>query len=139
MVKYTEIEQKFKLDDCDALKARLRRLGARRIGTVRQIDTYYNPPHRDFLAPDVVSEWFRIRDEDGKVSINYKRWLPLDVKEKTHCDEFETPLENGEAVQKLLEALDFIELVTIDKLREEWVLEDSVVIALDRVSGLVLS
>ena len=135
-VKYTEIEQKFKLDDCDALKARLRMLGATPRAAVRQIDTYYNPPHRDFLAPDIVSEWFRVRDEDGKTSINYKRWLPLGVREKTHCDEFETLLDDGEAVQRLLAALDFVELVTVDKLREEWTVDDSFVIALDQVSGL---
>ncbi|MGH2731919.1 MAG: class IV adenylate cyclase [Actinomycetota bacterium] len=135
-MKYVEVECKFRLEDCRILKTHLYKLGAKKSGTVRQVDTYYNAPHRDFLAPDIVSEWFRIRDENGKISINYKRWLPLGVKEKTHCDEFETVLEDGEAAQRLLEALDFSELVKVDKVREKWVLGDSFVVALDSVAGL---
>lgn len=135
-MRYIETEYKFRLAECLSLKKRLRNLGARKIRHVRQLDTYYNAPHRDFLAPTSISEWFRTREEEGRTSINYKRWLPLDVEEKTHCDEFETVLEDGEAVQRLLEALDFRELVKVDKEREEWVLGDCFIVALDSVVGL---
>jgi adenylate cyclase class 2 len=135
-MKHIEVERKFKVDSPDVIKERLRDLGAQQNGRFRQVDTYFNAPHRDFLNLPIVSEWLRLRDEAGKVSINYKRWLPLGVEQQTHCDEFESVLEDGEAVRKLLEALGFTEMVTVVKLREELMLGDSFVIAIDSVDGL---
>jgi adenylate cyclase class 2 len=52
------------------------------LGEDRQIDTYFNAPHRDFLAGEIASEWLRLRTETSdhtaeRTSINFKRWLPL--------------------------------------------------------------
>jgi adenylate cyclase, class 2 len=135
-MQYTEVEKKFRIDDPDTLRARLREMGARSSGTFHQVDQYYNPPHRDFLQPPIVSEWLRLRDQDGTTSINYKRWLPLGAERQTHCDEFESALADGEAVRRLLEALDFKEMVTVTKTREEFLLDDRLTIALDSVVGL---
>jgi adenylate cyclase class 2 len=76
-MKHTEVELKFALPDHAALANRLSELGAEPLGEDRQIDTYFNAPHRDFLAPDVVSEWLRLRSQtrDGshaRTSINFK-------------------------------------------------------------------
>lgn len=43
---------------------------------------------------------------------------------KTHADEYETKVDDVEAIRRLLEALDFRPLVTVDKTREEWQLPD---------------
>lgn len=139
-MKHIEVELKFTLPDQSHLTQRLDALGAEALGQQRQIDTYYNPPHKDFLAGDVVSEWLRLRTEtkvDGavRVSINFKRWLPLGAHEATHCDEFESQLTDGVAVRKLLEALDFTEMTTVDKIRRQWRLGD-VIVAVDTVEGL---
>lgn len=134
-MQYIEIERKFRIDEPDTLRSRLRDLGASLEGETRQVDTYYNAPHRDFLKAGNVSEWLRVRDEAGGSSLNLKRWLPLGAAESTHCDEFETPVADGEAVRRLLGALDFPELVTVDKVREQWT-TGRIIIAIDTVVRL---
>jgi adenylate cyclase class 2 len=135
-VRYVEVEQKYGLADPPVLKQRLEELGGKPDGTTtRQIDTYYNAPHRDFLAPKTVSEWLRLRETDQGASVNYKRWLPEDAEIKTHCDEYETPIEDPEAIRRTLAALDFTTIVTVDKQREEWTVPGEVVIAFDTVAG----
>ena len=62
----------------------------------RQIDEYFSPALKDFLTTRPVAEWLRLRDADGKYSINYKNWH-FDKNGKSHyCDEFETKLESVE-------------------------------------------
>ncbi|MFJ6213725.1 class IV adenylate cyclase [Streptomyces sp. NPDC092296] len=135
-MKFIEVEQKFRLlSSADDLKAAFAERGGKAGDPSRQIDAYYNAPHRDFLAGDVVSEWLRIRTEDGGSSLNFKRWHPLDARIKTHCDEYETPVEDAEAVRRVLDALDFAPLTTVDKVREEWII-DGIAVAFDSVAGL---
>jgi hypothetical protein len=50
-VQYIEVEKKFALPDPTALKAKLAELGAKPSEPTRQVDVYYNAPHRDFTAP----------------------------------------------------------------------------------------
>ncbi|GAA4239777.1 class IV adenylate cyclase [Actinomadura meridiana] len=133
-MKYIEVEQKFALNEPDELKRELEARGGKRGSAVRQVDTYYNTPHRDFLAPAVISEWLRLRETDTGASINYKRWLPEDTEIKTHCDEYETPVEDIEALRRTLLALDFAKLVIVDKTREEWTVPGEAVIAFDTVA-----
>jgi len=135
-LKYIEVEKKYQLEDPNTLRAELEGLGAKPGSDMRQVDTYYNAPHRDFLAPLVVNEWLRVREEAEGFSINYKRWLPDDAEIKTHCNEFETVIEDAEAVRRMLRALDFSELVTVEKVREEWVVGEDFVVAFDTVTGL---
>jgi adenylate cyclase class 2 len=123
------------LPDPDGLRARLAARGAVPTGRSRQIDTYFTPPHRDFLAGDVVDEWLRLRAEDsGATSLNYKLFHPIRATAKTYCDEYETPVADREALRRTLRALDFTEIAVVDKLREEWRL-DTVVVAIDTVAG----
>ncbi|MFF5206407.1 class IV adenylate cyclase [Streptosporangium sp. NPDC000396] len=134
-MRYIEVEQKFRLDDLAALKTALETLDAKPGPVTRQVDTYYNAPHRDFLEPDVVSEWLRVREADNGASINFKMWHPLDAAIKTHADEYETPVDDPEAVHRILAALDFKRMITVDKLREEWTLPGQVDIAFDTVAA----
>jgi adenylate cyclase class 2 len=135
-MKYIEVEQKFQLlSSPDDLKATLTARGAKAGDASRQIDTYYNAPHRDFLSGEVISEWLRIRVEDDASSLNFKRWYPLGEKIKTHCDEFETTVADAEAVRLTLAALDFTHLTTVDKIREEWI-TDGIAVAFDTVAEL---
>ncbi len=121
---YIEVEKKFALRHPDVLKAKLDELGAKPSEPTRQVDSYYNAPHRDFLASEAISEWLRIRAEDRGSSVNFKRWHPIDALVKTHADEYETKVEDVEAVRRLLEALDFTPVVTVDKTREQWKLPE---------------
>lgn len=133
-MKYIEVEKKFALSHPDALKAKLCELGAKPSEPTRQVDVYYNAPHRDFLAPEAISEWLRLRTEERGSSINFKRWHPVDALVKTHADEYESRIDDVEAVRRLLEILDFTPLVTVDKTREEWKLPE-VEAVFDHVEG----
>ena len=114
-MQYVEVEQKFRLlSPPEELKATLAARGARPGTPSRQVDSYFNAPHRDFLAAENISEWLRVRVEDESASLNFKRWYPLEEKIKTHCDEFETTVADAEAVQRTLAALDFIPLTVVD-------------------------
>jgi adenylate cyclase class 2 len=135
-VKYIEVERKFRLLSApEDLKATLTDRGAKAGEPSRQVDTYYNAPHRDFRGGDVISEWLRIREEPGAASLNFKRWHPLDEAIKTHCDEYETIVTDAEAVRRTLAALDFTVMTTVDKIREEWHL-DGIAVAFDTVADL---
>jgi len=134
-MKHIEVEQKFHLLNHDELREKLQELGATKLRVQRQVDDYYNAPHRDFLADGRISEWLRLRDEDGKMSVTYKQWLPLHAEVKSHCNEYESNLSDGEAMRKLFDALQFSKLITVDKKREEWQLDD-VIVALDEVKDL---
>ncbi|SDF99768.1 adenylate cyclase, class 2 [Sinosporangium album] len=135
-MQYIEVEQKFRLlSPVDDLKATLAARGAKAGESSRQVDTYYNAPHRDFLKGGVISEWLRIRQEEGHASLNFKRWYPLEEPIKTHCDEYESAISDAEAVRRTLAAMDFAELTVVDKSREEWHL-DSIALAFDTVADL---
>jgi len=100
-----------------------------------QLDEYFSPAHRDFLATRPVAEWLRLRDADGKYSINYKNWH-FDENGKSHyCDEFETKIEGIEQARKILSVLNFKPIVAVDKLRKIWTFGDYE-IAIDSVKNL---
>lgn len=139
-MRFKEVEQKYALPDPDGLRKRLLELDARtKAGSpARQVDTYYNAPHRDFLAPKVISEWLRIREEERGASINFKLWHPADQIIKTHADEYESGVSDPDAVRHILESLGFTEMVTVDKTREEFVFASDgppVVVAIDTIEG----
>lgn len=133
-VQYTEVERKFALPDPASLEAALQALGATPDEPTRQVDAYYNAPHRDFLAPVAISEWLRVRTEGRGSSLNYKLWHPVDALVKSHADEYESPIADPEAIRRLLAALDFTPIVSVDKTRVEWRLPE-VEVAFDQVVG----
>lgn len=143
-MKHTEVERKFSLSEPDQMRDRLAGLDATLAGRSRQTDIYYNHPARDFLAHDVVSEWLRLRtDQDGDgpavSSINFKQWLPVGSPEATHAAEYESVIDDHDALTRLLEALSFTQLVTVSKMRQRWHLatpSGPVEIAIDEVAGL---
>jgi adenylate cyclase class 2 len=133
-VRYVEVEKKFAVAEPAELRARLRQLGAEPGAEVRQVDAYYNAPHRDFLLSGVISEWLRVRTDDHGGSIAFKRFHPVGSARPTHADEFETRVDDVEAVRRLLEALDFRPLVTVEKSRTAYRLAD-VEVVFDHVVG----
>lgn len=101
----------------------------------RQLDEYFSPTHRDFLSSRPVEEWLRLRDAEGKYSLNYKKWHYDDLGKSLYCDEFETKIENLETVKNIFSVLDFKSLVVVDKLRKTWNYKDYE-IAVDAVKNL---
>jgi adenylate cyclase class 2 len=103
-----------------------------------QVDIYYCPPHRDFLSVEPIKEWLRLRDSNGKYSINYKSWHYEADGRSHYCDEYESPIESLDQLQKIFAAIDFKPIVEVDKLRRTWKYQDYEV-AVDSVKNLGLT
>jgi len=93
-------------------------------GEKHQVDEYFTPFHRDFIAVRPACEWLRLRDTDGKYSINYKNWHFDDQGKSHYCDEYETKVEDIEQVRKIFAALNIKPTVKVDKIRKIWVFDD---------------
>ncbi len=133
-MKDTEIEIKVKVENSKPLLVFLKK-NAEFLFEQQQIDDYYSPAHRDFLAIKPIKEWLRLRRSDNKFSLNYKSWYFNDQNRASHCDEYETQVEDIKAMQKILQVLDFKPLVTVDKTRKSW-LYKNYEISVDAVKGL---
>lgn len=101
----------------------------------RQIDEYFTPPDHDFTAVRPLAEWLRLRDSDGKYSINYKYWHYDNSGRSHHCDEYESPIADIVAMRDMLLALKFRKLITVDKVRKAFNYKDWE-IALDSIKNL---
>lgn len=111
-----EIEKRYEVKDKANLLKWLEKK-ATKLYEHHHIENYYTPVHRDFLEPKIPIEWLRIRNADGKYSITYKYWHTDGKSEGTHCDEYETDLEDGEQLKSIFKALDFKVLAEVDKHR----------------------
>lgn len=133
-MKNVEIEIQVQVENSKPLRAFLE-TKAEATGASRQIDQYFTPVHRNFIAVKPVAEWLRVRDAEGRYSLNYKNWHYTENGKSTHCDEYETKVENLEQLQLILKALNLKPLVTVDKQRATYRYKEYE-IALDHVEGL---
>lgn len=123
-----EVEVKARADH-EKVRHILKKIGAVKVKTEIQSDTYFAAPHRDFAKTD---EALRIRSENGKSVVTYKG-PKLDKVSKTR-EEFETPVDEA-IFTKILHALGFTEAGTVRKSRE--VLEaGEITVSLDSVESL---
>ena len=134
MNKETEIELQAKLEHSKPL---LDFLGkeAQFESENHQIDEYFTPAHRDFLSPRPIEEWFRLRDSNGKYSVNYKKWHFDKEGRGLYADEFETKIESIDTMRNILENLNFKPVTVVDKKRKIWRHKDYE-IAMDSVKNL---
>ncbi|SHH26902.1 class IV adenylate cyclase [Halobaculum gomorrense] len=154
-----EVEVKVRADH-DAVRDRLADSAATLARRVRQVDTYYDAPHRDFAETD---EALRIRHEtvggggdgrggsraidagtgtgtdagtgtgDTETKITYKG--PLVEAESKTREEFETAVADADAVAGILDGLGFSPAATVEKYREFFEL-DGYTVTLDDVAGV---
>lgn len=120
--------------DLDAVRERLRELPADSVGSVRQRDTYYNAPHREFAETD---EALRIREEtrdDGEQTRLTYKGPRIDETTKTR-EEFETAATDADALEGILDGLGFTPAATVEKEREHYAIEGFTV-TLDSVTGV---
>jgi len=132
--KDVEIEIKVRIENPKNLLSFLEK-NAEFKGGERQVDEYFTPAHRNFLAVRPVNEWLRLRAEGGKCSLNYKNWHVHEDGRKYYCDEFETIVEDSGQFRNLFAALNFKSVCKVDKLRKTWHFENFE-ISLDTVIGL---
>ncbi len=133
-----EVEQKFRVTDLAALRARLAELGACQQHEIEQVDIYFAHPARDFAQTD---EALRLRCVGVDNYITYKG-PKLDAQTKSRR-EIEIPLGPGNATaqdaQNLVEALGFRSVREVRKTRTELSLpwqDYEVTVCLDRVAEL---
>lgn len=101
----------------------------------KQIDDYYTPPDNNFIGVRPVKEWLRLRDMEGKYSLNYKNWHYDADGKSNYCDEYETTLNDIEQVRNIFSALNYKKIVTVDKIRKAWQFKDWEV-SVDRILRL---
>lgn len=132
-----EIEIRIPLDNKTFLRVKEALQKIAKFGKIsQQKDVYYTPSHRNFVVPKYPFEWLSIRERAGKNILNYKHFHPENVEVTTHCDEYETLIDNPEQIEKIFSALDIKKLVTIEKEREVYIFKDEFEIALDTVKEL---
>lgn len=130
-----EVELKVEADHGSVREA-LADAGAERVGTVTQVDTYYNAPHRVFAETD---EALRIRrerhlgDDNETTKLTYKGPLVEDAS-KTR-KEHETAVIDDDATAGILDGLGFEPAATVRKEREYFQL-DGYTVTLDDVIDL---
>lgn len=101
----------------------------------QQIDEYFTPAHRNFLASRPINEWLRLRNSDDTFFINYKNWHRDKKGKSYYCDEFESKIENINQVRKIFKMLNIKPLIKVDKKRQVWQYQNFE-IALDSVKNL---
>jgi adenylate cyclase class 2 len=131
-----EVEIKVAVDNLGEIKEKVSKMGSL-IKSIRQVDDYYIPSHRDFFAqiPEPI-EWLRIRTNPDKVVFEYDLSVNKKADGEQECaEEYESEISNPEEFKKILDFLDFKKIITVDKQREYWLCGD-IEVALDIVDGL---
>ena len=131
-----EVEIKVKIDNFEEIKKKVSAVG-KLIKSIKQIDEYYIPCHRDFFAKKPhPTEWLRIRTNPDRIIFEYDRAINRNERgEKEYAEEYETEiLEVGE-FRKILDFLDFKKVITVEKEREYWMC-GNIEVALDYVKNL---
>ena len=90
--------------------------------TIHMIDTYYIPDFRDFEVNGETMECVRIRENDGKIVLGYKK-IHREAK-PLYCDEYELEIQSKVEMEKILFALGFTIQMVIDKTRETYIYEN---------------
>ena len=131
-----EVEIKIEVENLQEIKKKVEVLG-KLIKSIKQIDDYYVPVHRDFFArkPQPI-EWLRIRTNPDKVIFEYDKSINQKADgSQDYAEEYETEISNPDELKKILDFLDFKKIVTVEKQREYWMC-GNVEVALDDVKGL---
>ena len=97
-----EVEIKVKVDNFEGIRKELLVRG-KLIKSIKQIDEYYVPCHRDFLAqkPHPV-EWLRIRTNPDKVIFEYDKSINKKADGEQECaNEYETEISQPDEFRKI--------------------------------------
>jgi len=128
-----EVEVKLRADH-GTLRSRLGEIDAESMGTVTQVDTYYDHPVRSFEDTDEALRIRRETDDSGEQArVTYKGPL-VDEVSKTR-KESETGVDDGETMATILESVGFTPAATVEKTRERFRCGEYTV-TLDTVEGL---
>lgn len=110
-----EVEVKFRIDDPNEVRDRLRSLGATTRGAVHERNIVYDAGNRFRDSGELL----RLR-QDRRAVLTYKRPIP-DPKYKVR-EELEVEVSDFETASRLLERLGFTPALIYEKERETWIL-----------------
>ena len=99
-------------DNLKRVEEILKKMGARFVKKVYEIDTYFNHPSRDFAETD---EALRIRVAGGKSYLTYKG-RKVDVQSKTR-EEIEVEIKDADTAVLLLTKVGFTPVAVVKKVR----------------------
>lgn len=126
-----EIETKLRVDSFEAVAAGLKEGRARLLGTVVQLDSYYDSPAGQLVEAD---KCLRIRRQEHRGQI--KRQLTYKGPKERSClkSRLEVNIELGpdDAAERMLEGLGFSLVLGFEKQRQLWKL-DGCEISLDKL------
>lgn len=131
-----EIKAKVEYSDAEVVRKKLISLGAIFEGKVKENDTYFTTPHRDFIK---TKECLRIRKRNGYMELTYKGRTTEDMLKNKQFwkQEINIPISDipEEKIELLLTSLDFKIVARVIKEREKFVLDDQI-ITLDNIEKL---
>lgn len=119
-----EIEAKMRVDDHDAIRARLRAAGARHVGNVLEINQFFDTPDRSLLSRDMGLRLRRTRDAaTGAEGFVVTSKGPAGRGALKRRDEIEFSVSDAGAATRLFERLGFQSDLSFEKRRETWELD----------------
>lgn len=127
-----EIEIKLKVDDLAAVRERLNRLGAKRLGEVVETNIFFDTADRALLGSDCGLRLRLSRDtahNTEKLRITYKG--PRAEGPVKAREEVEVGVDSMDSAAELLDRLGYTRMLTFEKRRETWSLEEDCSIELD--------
>ena len=116
-----EIEAKLSVPDLDVVRARLTEVGAAKLGTCMETNTFFDTEDRSLLAKD---EGLRLRkrvdidSNETKYIITYKgarRHGQLKSRDEVECG-----VDNDRDAMTLLSRLGYLRVLSFEKRRESW-------------------
>lgn len=122
-----ELELKLKVDN-DTYEKVLNRFNSNKCEKLEQIDTYYIPEFKDFN-----DEWLRVRNENGKNILSYKKRL-----EDNYREEIETIIDNYSNLDLILTNLGFKVKGRVSKNRIKILYKDKYEFSFDDVKNIGL-
>jgi adenylate cyclase class 2 len=124
-----EIEAKMKIESFDAIRRRLQELRARRVGKTLETNTFFDTPDGKLVRE---GKGLRVRDardletDQTRHVVTFKG--PQAKGELKNREEIEFSVDDGEAAATLLRAIGFEMVLSFEKRRETWELEECEVV-----------
>src|SRR5436305_857338 len=113
-----EVEIKFKIDDIDALTARLKTAGFHLVThRTPEMNTLYDQPGAKLRRREAL---LRLREYGPRWTLTYKDRSGRQSGRHKSRREIETKVENGEAMSRIIEAVGFSPSFRYEKFRSEW-------------------
>lgn len=125
--KELEIKLKVDLDEWNRVLKVIKK-NSKYIGEEKHCATYYCQN-----LNNSKNEWLRIREENGKYILNYKKKI-----EKHCCNEYETLIGDAKSLENILTCLNFKKIGKIDKIRKKYLYNEKYEISFDNVKNIGL-